>query len=316
MMATGPILEGCGPHAWSICDEVTQFRRRGTRIEYPLPPKYVASTIGASRDCGMWLRDPKGYVSRIHAELTYGTAGWVLADLGSKNGLFLDGVRVQTLSITPGAEIGIGSLTLIAESPKLLALRALLERLIGSGDERRRMIDEALFSLRIAATRRELIQLCGEGNLVAVARALHQQVREGRPFVVATACSPPAKRTIALTDAAGGTLCVSRRDQPDNFDHVVSALRGAQSKSLLMVCTDAPLTSIWSQVIRIPRSEVAPVTARAAALRPRGWRSSPPRRVVAVVAVVAMLALSIWLLLRAAGSGAPRRRSHPGIAMR
>lgn len=316
MMETNPIMEGSGPQDWSICDEVTQLRRWGTSIEYPLPPKYVASTIGASRDCSMRLRDPKGYVSRTHAVLTYSRAGWAIADLGSRNGLFLDGVRVETLSVVPGAEIGIGSLTLIAESPKLLVLRALLERLLGGGDERRKTVDDALFSVRMAATRREPLQLCGEGNLVPVARMLHQHVLEGRPFVVAKRRSPHAKGMTALAEAAGGTLCVSRREQPEGLEDVVLALRRAQAKSLLMVCTHAPLSRIWSRIITIERSAVAPVTASAAARRRIGWRSLLIRREVAVVAIVAMIALSIWLLLRAAGSGAPKESSRPGIATR
>ncbi|MEO7729906.1 MAG: FHA domain-containing protein, partial [Kofleriaceae bacterium] len=177
------IADELGPNGWSIRDEVTQLREWGTDVVYPLPPRHAESVIGSSRDCWLRLWDPAGSVSRGHALLTYGAGGWTIADLGSKNGIFLDGSRVPRLAVVAGAEIRIGSVTLVAESPKLIALRALLERLLGWADERREVVDQALFSLRIAATHREPLLICGEGNLVPIAKLLHQRALEGRPFV-------------------------------------------------------------------------------------------------------------------------------------
>ncbi|HEY4230392.1 MAG TPA: FHA domain-containing protein, partial [Thermoanaerobaculia bacterium] len=148
-------LDAVGPNGWSIRDDVTQFREWGTHVSYPFPPKHVSSTIGASRDCWLRLWDPNGSVSRSHAVLTHGKDGWFLEDLGSKNGVCLDGARVPALSVVPGAEIRIGGVMLIAESPKLIALRALLERFLGWDDERRELVDQALFSVRVATTHRE-----------------------------------------------------------------------------------------------------------------------------------------------------------------
>jgi FHA domain-containing protein len=263
-------LDAVGPNGWSVRDEVTQFREWGTHAAYPLPPKHVASTIGASRDCWLRLWDPNGSVSRSHAVLTHGKDGWALADLESKNGVFLDGARVPTLSVAPGAEIRIGDITLIAESPKLIALRALLERLIGWDDERREVVDQALYSVRIAATHREPLLLCGEGNLVPIARLLHQHALEGRPFVVARPRSRHAKGMDALAEAAGGTLCVWRREQPDDFGKVASALQGPQAKALLMVCAHAPPkgNDVASRIVTSVRSIVLPpLSSRARELR-------------------------------------------------
>jgi hypothetical protein len=259
-----------GPNGWSVRDEVTQLREWGTHTDYPLPPKHVASTIGASKDCWLRLWDPNGSVSRTHAVLTYGEHGWTIADFGSKNGVFVDGARVPTLSVVPGAEIRIGETTLIAESPKLIALRALLERFLGWADERREVVDQALFSIRIAATHREPLLLCGEGNLVPIARQLHHRALEGRPFVVARPRTRHARGMDALAEATGGTLCISRREQPDDFDEVASALQGPYAKALLMVCAHAPPkgNDVATRIVTAARSIVLPpLSHRARELR-------------------------------------------------
>jgi FHA domain len=259
-----------GPNGWGVRDEVTQLREWGTHVSYPLPPRHAGGVIGASKECGLRLWDPSCSVSRTHALLTYGKGGWALADLGSKNGVFLDGVRVPTLPVVPGAEIRIGSVTLVAESPKLIALRALLERFIGWADERREVVDRALFSLRVAATHREPLLVCGEGNLVPIARQLHEHALKGRPFVVARPRTRHAKGMAALADAAGGTLCIWRREQPDDFDEVASAVQGPYAKALLMVCAHAPPrgNDIASRIVSSVRSIVLPpLSDRAPELR-------------------------------------------------
>src|SRR5215475_15465938 len=147
--------DSAGLNGWSICDEVTRLREWGTDIVYPLPSKRETSIIGAAGDCWLRLWDPTGRISRRHAALSYGGDGWSISDLQSKNGVHFDGARVASLSLVPGAEIRIGPVTLIAESPKLIALRQLIERIIGWGEERREEVDQALFSIRIAATHRE-----------------------------------------------------------------------------------------------------------------------------------------------------------------
>lgn len=247
-------------NGWSICDEVTRLREWGTNIAYSLPSKHEASIIGAAEDCWLRLWDPTGRISRRHAVLTFGADGWSVADLQSKNGVHLDGARVPSLSLVPGAEIRIGPTTLIAESPKLIALRELLERLIGWSEERREEVDQALFSIRVAATHREPLLLCGAGNLVPIARQLHHHALSTRPFIV---CKPKTRGMEALASAAGGTLCVLRYQQPDDFDEVVSAIRGPYPRALLVVCAHAlPRgNDIASQIVTVFRSILIPPLA-------------------------------------------------------
>lgn len=260
---TATKTDPAGPNGWSICDEVTQLREWGTDITYPLPPKQEASILGAAPDCWLRLWDPTGRISRRHAALSYCEDRWKISDLDSKNGIHLDGVRVASFSLVPGAEIRIGPVTLIAESPKLIALRKLLERLIGWSEDHREDVDQALFSVRVAATHREPLLLCGAGNLIPIARLLHQHALGDRPFVVSMPRASHASGMDALAAATGGTLCIWRNQQPDDFDEVVSALRGRFARALLMVCAHAPPrgNDIASQIVTVVRSILIPPLA-------------------------------------------------------
>ena len=62
--------------------------------------------IGRSRDCDVTLDDAN--VSRRHAELRREGASWVVADLGSTNGVKVNGRRVQEQPLSPGDEITLG----------------------------------------------------------------------------------------------------------------------------------------------------------------------------------------------------------------
>lgn len=52
-----------------------------------------ALRIGRGEDCGLRIVHPS--VSRLHAELHYRRDGWQLRDLGSKNGSYVEGQRLQ-----------------------------------------------------------------------------------------------------------------------------------------------------------------------------------------------------------------------------
>jgi hypothetical protein len=63
-------------------------------------------TIGRSRDCDVTLDDAN--VSRRHAEIRREGAAWVVADLGSTNGVKVNGHRVSEQPLSPGDEITLG----------------------------------------------------------------------------------------------------------------------------------------------------------------------------------------------------------------
>jgi pSer/pThr/pTyr-binding forkhead associated (FHA) protein len=62
--------------------------------------------IGRSRDCELVLDDPN--VSRRHAELRRQEGAWIVADLGSTNGVKVNGRRVEHAVLKPGDEITLG----------------------------------------------------------------------------------------------------------------------------------------------------------------------------------------------------------------
>jgi hypothetical protein len=174
---------------------------------------------------------------------------------------------------------------MLAESPMLCALQALLARFIGWSDERHEDVDRALYSLRVAATYREPLLLCGPGNLVSVARLLHGHALGDRPFVV---CGPQESGLNALTAASGGTLCVWRDKLPADFDEVVAAVRGAASRVLLVICAHAlPRgTDIASQVVTVFRSILLP---------PLSHRARELTRIIDAYADDAIATLGGWL---------------------
>ena len=62
--------------------------------------------LGRSREADIVLQDPN--VSRRHAELRRDDEGWQVVDLGSTNGIKVNGRRVDHQSLSPGDQITIG----------------------------------------------------------------------------------------------------------------------------------------------------------------------------------------------------------------
>ena len=69
--------------------------------------------IGRSRNCDLTLEDPN--VSRQHAELRQDGEGWVVRDLGSTNGVKVNGRRVEEVALQPDDVITIGTSRLTFE---------------------------------------------------------------------------------------------------------------------------------------------------------------------------------------------------------
>ncbi|HTU16178.1 MAG TPA: DUF3662 and FHA domain-containing protein [Solirubrobacterales bacterium] len=68
------------------------------------------ATIGRSDDVECVLRDPN--VSRRHAELRQGPGGeWEIADLGSTNGIKVNGRRASTARLREGDQVTVGTTT-------------------------------------------------------------------------------------------------------------------------------------------------------------------------------------------------------------
>jgi hypothetical protein len=63
--------------------------------------------VGRSRDCDIAVDDPN--VSRRHAEIRHEDGAYWIVDLGSTNGITVDGERVERARLAPGPEILLGT---------------------------------------------------------------------------------------------------------------------------------------------------------------------------------------------------------------
>jgi hypothetical protein len=80
----------------------------------PLPalalPAPGSPTVRIGRGPGATLRLPDESVSRAHAELRYVDDGWMLRDLGSMNGTYVNDLRITTtVRVRPGDRVAFGA---------------------------------------------------------------------------------------------------------------------------------------------------------------------------------------------------------------
>jgi hypothetical protein len=233
----------------------------------PSPP-INECTIGAAETCALQFHDPTGRISRLHARLVRDGAKskWRLHDLSSKNGIKLDGARRTEIALEPGAEIGIGGLTLIAESSRWVELRGFVARLLGWRGDRIEVVDHAMRSIRMAATRRAALVLRGDGDLVPIAGAIHRRaLGTDRPFIVCDPRRRQSRATVrsaenyetgmnAFAAATGGSLCVRSLRLPRDFSVVLTSLRDPSSRVQLVVCGEAsdPCVQYLAVPITVP----------------------------------------------------------------
>ncbi|HTA12361.1 MAG TPA: DUF3662 and FHA domain-containing protein [Solirubrobacteraceae bacterium] len=72
------------------------------------------ATIGRSRECDVVLDDAG--ISRRHAQLTPGPQGWLVEDLGSTNGVRVNGEPLRgRRALTPGDRVELGSTEVVFE---------------------------------------------------------------------------------------------------------------------------------------------------------------------------------------------------------
>lgn len=88
-------------------------------VRHPLTPG-TTFTIGRGTEADLRVNDPG--VSRLHASLNVEEDGTgqlrvTITDLGSMNGLLVDGQKVRSAQLTPPARIQIGSTRMLVHSP-------------------------------------------------------------------------------------------------------------------------------------------------------------------------------------------------------
>src|SRR5258708_19059430 len=64
-------------------------------------------TIGRRESCDICLKFPN--ISGLHCELSFRDGYWFIRDMGSTNGIKINGMRVVSRPMRPGDELGISS---------------------------------------------------------------------------------------------------------------------------------------------------------------------------------------------------------------
>lgn len=142
--------------------------------------------VGSTPDCDIVVNDP--YVSRRHCALNMTERGVVVRDLGSRNGIWVQGVRVYEALIPAGGGVQMGGLSLtvdVTAEPTRMMLssgtsfgeavgKSVAMRLLFARLEKAAKTDEPVLLLGESGTGKELL-----------ARALHEASTRNRgPFVV------------------------------------------------------------------------------------------------------------------------------------
>jgi transcriptional regulator with GAF, ATPase, and Fis domain len=171
-----------------------------------------SARIGTGEQCTLRLKDPT--VSRLHCALEVGRNSVRVVDSGSRNGTFIDGVRVRDADISAGSTVRVGATTIRVEfddeSVRVdLSDKASLGGIVGGSVEMRRVY--AIID-RIAPTDATvLIQgETGTGKEV-VAQAIHDLSRRAKGPFVAVDCGSITENLI----------------ESELFGHVRGAFSGA-----------------------------------------------------------------------------------------
>ena len=91
------------PHSSGARLRAESGSRRGQFFFLP----EAGAVIGRDAKCDLLLEDPRA--SRIHARIEKSSGIYVIKDLESTNGLYINGVRVQSAELKPGDTIGLGT---------------------------------------------------------------------------------------------------------------------------------------------------------------------------------------------------------------
>lgn len=90
---------------------LVMFRADGERRSFSLPR--TVTVIGRREDCD--LRIPLGDVSRKHCRFIADNDTLKIEDLGSSNGTFHNGVRIQEAIINPGDTVQVGPVMFVVQ---------------------------------------------------------------------------------------------------------------------------------------------------------------------------------------------------------
>jgi two-component system, NtrC family, response regulator GlrR len=142
--------------------------------------------VGSTPDCDLVVKDP--YVSRRHCALTLTDKGVLVRDLGSRNGIWVQSIRIHEALLPHGGGVQLGQLALTVEAGNQ-PVRVMLSPGQQFGEAvGKSMVMRVLFArLEKAARTDEPMLLLGESGTgkELLARGIHEaSPRKEGPFVV------------------------------------------------------------------------------------------------------------------------------------
>ncbi len=167
------------------------------------PPRLLLSSgscvVGAGRQADLIIDDPE--VSRRHVELSLVPEGIHVADLGSRNGTFYLGQRVERMTLALGSRLRVGSAELALEvDPRALAADEGAEPTEYRGLRGASVAMRQLFS-RLSRLEGSLVNVLVEGESGVgkelIASALHQGSSLAAEAYVALNCGALPRELIA-----------------------------------------------------------------------------------------------------------------------
>jgi serine phosphatase RsbU (regulator of sigma subunit) len=200
--------------------EVTVYSPLFSPFRQPLVGGTVS--IGRASDCTIPIKDR--YLSRKHAELVSAGNEWVLKDLGSANGTYLNGVRVEHDStLSNGDRIRLGDTEILFETQE-------------HNTDRFLAVADAPASATISIPIHEIDESkhsSGDLSKLATLNALARELIEDRPmdelfgFIVDrvqehTGASRVANATLAHDGKSFSNVEVRRQDKSDNAELRIS----------------------------------------------------------------------------------------------
>lgn len=192
--------------------------------------------IGTAETSDIRLTDPKGMLSRNHANITHQEGAYTITDCDSTNGIKVDGKVGKSFPVAPCDTIELGGCTLIAESEHSIELHDLLCRLLGWSVAALVEVDRALRVMREVAHLRAVLIVRGQGSLVGTARRLHDKVLgPDRPFSVHV---PKEAGMVAQERAFDGTLFLDGERLPRDVQPVLATLRLPDTRVRVIIGTN------------------------------------------------------------------------------
>jgi hypothetical protein len=215
--------------------------------------------IGRSDECGLVLDDAS--VSRLHAELAFEDGAWRLRDLGSKNGVHVDGMPVRDITLPENCWLRLGDVHCEFaqfDDARAAAMRgreherrersAVLTRQVAAGTRYDSMLDDVLQGvLELSGCSRGFLLLAQQGDYAVKASlgtddgalgrgefrgsvgAVERTLAQRRPVVVNQVHHEPwlASRASVIASGLHSLVCLPLLDRDQVLGAVYADRQGS-----------------------------------------------------------------------------------------